>query len=41
MEVYAARPGENLRLRVQGVEEEDISSGAASTFCLFRNEVGP
>eukprot|EP00887_Chlorella_sp_A99_P005761 scaffold1.g5761.t1 len=26
-EVNAARPGENLRLRLQGVEEEDISSG--------------
>ncbi len=26
-EVNAARPGENLRLRVQGVEEEDVSSG--------------
>lgn len=27
VEVNAARPGENLRLRVQGVEEEDISAG--------------
>ena len=26
-EVNAARPGENLRLRVQGIEEEDVSSG--------------
>lgn len=26
-EVNAARPGENLRLRLQGIEEEDISSG--------------
>jgi peptide chain release factor subunit 3 len=26
-EVNAARPGENLRLRVQGIEEEDISAG--------------
>lgn len=27
MEVNAARPGENLRLRLQGIEEEDISAG--------------
>ncbi|KAL4431268.1 hypothetical protein ABPG75_006524 [Micractinium tetrahymenae] len=27
VEVNAARPGENLRLRLQGVEEEDISAG--------------
>ncbi|EFN59534.1 hypothetical protein CHLNCDRAFT_29643, partial [Chlorella variabilis] len=26
-EVNAARPGENLRLRLQGIEEEDISAG--------------
>lgn len=26
-EVNAARPGENLRLRVQGIEEDDISAG--------------
>ena len=26
-EVAAARPGENLRLRLQGIEEDDISSG--------------
>ena len=26
-EVTAARPGENLRLRLQGIEEDDISSG--------------
>ena len=27
VEVNAARPGENLRLRLQGIEEEDISAG--------------
>lgn len=27
VEVPAARPGENLRLRIQGIEEEDISTG--------------
>ena len=27
VEVGAARPGENLRLRVQGVEEDDVSAG--------------
>lgn len=26
-EVNSARPGENLRLRVQGIEEEDVSAG--------------
>lgn len=26
-EVVAARPGENLRLRLSGIEEEDISAG--------------
>lgn len=35
-EVNAARPGENLRLRVAGVEEEDISAGfvVSSRFSL-------
>lgn len=28
-EVNAARPGENLRLRLSGVEEEDVSAGAS------------
>jgi translation elongation factor EF-1alpha len=39
-EVSGARPGENLRLRLQGIEEEDISAGKAGGR-LAGNPAGP
>lgn len=35
VEVNAARPGENLRLRLQGIEEEDISAGGRRVCVWF------